>query len=97
MSTGVEEKALSGRSDVTKEPIIEDIVGGESSEISWYALNTRFQGRTFRKVSVTASPYGGRYCKLGSPAHLAQYLNVRDFSGVAEKRVELCRIRLVEI
>ena len=44
-----------------------------------------------------ASPYGGRYCKLGSPAHLAQYLNVRDFSGVAEERVELCRIRLVEI
>jgi hypothetical protein len=37
--TGVAEKARSGRNDVTNEPIIEDMVGGESSEISWYALN----------------------------------------------------------
>jgi hypothetical protein len=37
--TGVAEKARSGRNDVTKEPIIEDTVGGESSEISWYALS----------------------------------------------------------
>jgi hypothetical protein len=94
--TGVEEKARSGRSDVTNEPIIEDMVGGESSEISWYALNTLFQG-AYQKVTKTASPYGGRYCKLSSPAHLAKYFNIRDFSEVAEERVELCRIRLVKV
>ena len=38
MLTGVEEKARSGRSDDMNEPIIEDMVGGESSEMSWYAL-----------------------------------------------------------
>jgi hypothetical protein len=51
VSTGVEENARSGRRDDTNEPIIEDMVGGESSEISWYALNIV----CFQK----ASPQGG--------------------------------------
>ena len=97
MSTGVEEKARSGRSDVTNEPNIEDMVGGESSEISWYALNTQFQGCAFQKITVTASPYSGRYCELGSPAHLAQCLNILDLSDMTQERVKLCRVRLVKV
>lgn len=92
MLTGVEEKARSGRSDVTNEPIIEDMVGGESSEIAWYALNTGFQKRNFQITTVNASPYSCRCCELGSPTNFAQYLYVRDFSDVTEKRVELCRV-----
>jgi hypothetical protein len=95
--TGVEEKARSGRSDVTNEPIIEDMVGGESSEISRYALNIMVSKRAFQKITRMASPYGSRYCELSSPAHLTQHLNIRNFSEVTEERVELCRIRLVEV
>jgi len=49
--TGVEEKARSGRSDVMNEPIIEDMVGGESSEISWYALDTWFHEQALQEDS----------------------------------------------
>lgn len=44
-----------------------------------------------------ASPRGGCCCKLSSPAHLAQYFNIRDLSNVTKERVELCRIRLVKV
>jgi len=86
MLTGVAEKARSGRNDVTNEPI----VGGESSEISWYALNTCCQDASF--TVVASSPRGGRCCKLSGPAHLAQHLNIRDLSDMTEERVELCRM-----
>jgi hypothetical protein len=96
--TGVAENARSGRNDVTNEPIIEDMVGEESSEISWYALKYMMSRRElFQKITVIASPRGGRCCELSSPAHLAQYLNIRDLSDMTEERVELCCIRLVKI
>jgi len=97
--TGVAEKARSGRNDVTNEPIIEDMVGGESSEISWYALQYMMMSRCelFQRITIIASPRGGRCCELSGPAHLAQYLNIRDLSDMTEERVELCCIRLVKV
>jgi hypothetical protein len=44
-----------------------------------------------------ASPRGGRCCELSSPAHLAQHLNIPDFSDMTEERVEFCCIRLVKV
>jgi hypothetical protein len=95
--TGVEEKARSGRRDDTNEPIIEDTVGGESSEMSWYALKmcpptSAYEGST-AMVSLDCCCCG----ELGSPTHLTEYINIRDLSYVMEERVELRSIRLVEV
>jgi hypothetical protein len=97
--TGVEESARSGRRDDTNEPIIEDMVGGESSEISWYALKLCVVKKKQACVGTTAraSPRSRRRSILSSPAHLAQYVYVCDFLDLMEKRVHFGRIRLVEV
>jgi hypothetical protein len=95
--TGVEENARSGRRDDTNEPIIEDMVGGESSEISWYVLNIVLSKQAQEGTIVITSPHSRRHSVLSSPTHLAQYFDVRDFSNLMEKRVQFCRIRLVKV
>ena len=97
MLTGVEEKARSGRSDDMNEPIIEDMVGGESSEMSWYALRTCPQPSAYQGFTAMVSLDCCRCGELSSPTHLTQYTNIRDLSYVMEERVELRSIRLVKV
>ena len=97
MLTGVEEKALSGRSDDMNEPIAEDMVGGESSEMTWYALKTCPQTSVYRGSTGMVSLDCCRCGELSSPTHLTQYINICDLSYVMEKWVEPRSVRLVKV
>ena len=97
MLTGVEEKARSGRSDDMNEPITEDMVGGESSEMSWYALKTCPQTLIYKGSTAMASLDCCRRGELSGPTHPAQYVNICDLSYVMEERVEPRSVRLVKV
>lgn len=97
MLSGVEEKARSGRSEDTNEPIIEDMVGGESSEMSWYALKTCTLTLAYQGSTAMLSLDCCRCGELSSPTHLTQNINICDLSYVMEERVEFRSVRLVKV
>ncbi len=98
MLTGVEEKARSGRSDDMNEPIIEDMVGGESSEMSWYALKDVSSNISLPRVHGAMVSLDCCRCgELSSPTHLAQHINICDLSYVTKEGVELRSVRLVKV
>jgi hypothetical protein len=55
-----------------------------------------FMSKPFRKTVAKVPPHSLPRSEPGGPAHLAQHLNILDFSNVAKKGVELGRIRLVK-
>ena len=101
-STGVEDKAWSRRRDTTKEVNAEAMVGGESSEIAWYALNMAYIIMSnFLRVWYNLQSKHSLDCSGGSkiccPTDLPHESYICCFRYSLKVWIELCGIRFMEI